>query len=296
MQHKENDYLNEEKHQKSKKKLGRIARIIMSVGVLAGVFLIVFGQVKAANIEKTMMADLEARLEQERIDNENLIQQLQVTKQELEAEKQQSAVSKAELESQIEALEAQKNTLSKQQTNEFLSRGFSEKYYDLKAQMDAISRDISKIRDEIWDIDRRVSEIDNEIRKISNGWYDPTSEINVKSEKSEIEWEKSAAKRSGFFAIPIIMFSLMAGGILLATANRRGMMAFQAQAMMPVANEGLGNIAPTLGRAAEQIARGFKRGMSDEDPRKDDLSCPFCKAPIQDRNATHCEYCRSRVR
>lgn len=42
--------------------------------------------------------------------------------------------------------------------------------------------------------------------------------------------------------------------------------------------------------------RDIRQGFKGEDTRKEGLSCPFCKAPIKDSYATHCEYCRGRVR
>ena len=48
-------------------------------------------------------------------------------------------------------------------------------------------------------------------------------------------------------------------------AKQRHIVAFQAQQVMPVAKESIDEIAPTIGNAAGEIAKGIKKGLKDED-------------------------------
>ena len=62
-----------------------------------------------------------------------------------------------------------------------------------------------------------------------------------------------------------------AGGIMMITAHRREITAYTMQQTMPVAQEGIEKITPTVANAAESIAqsisKGIKDGMKDEDKK-----------------------------
>lgn len=47
-------------------------------------------------------------------------------------------------------------------------------------------------------------------------------------------------------------------------AKRRNIFAFQAQQVIPVAKEGIEEMAPTIGNAAGEIAKGIKKGLKDD--------------------------------
>lgn len=55
------------------------------------------------------------------------------------------------------------------------------------------------------------------------------------------------------------------GGMLLILAHRREITAFTTQQVMPVAKEGIDEMAPTIGNAAGEIAKGIKKGLSDDE-------------------------------
>ena len=61
------------------------------------------------------------------------------------------------------------------------------------------------------------------------------------------------------------LFVAAVGGIILLIAHRREITAFTTQQVMPVAKEGIDEIAPTVGKAAEKIAKGVKKGINDAD-------------------------------
>ena len=63
----------------------------------------------------------------------------------------------------------------------------------------------------------------------------------------------------GFICFTTLIFS----GFMFMIAKRRSIYAFQAQQVMPVAKEGINEMAPTLGNAAGEIAKGVKKGLDD---------------------------------
>ena len=48
-------------------------------------------------------------------------------------------------------------------------------------------------------------------------------------------------------------------------ANRREIIAYRTQQVMPIAKGSIEQMSPTLGVAAEQIAKGVKKGLSDSE-------------------------------
>ena len=84
-------------------------------------------------------------------------------------------------------------------------------------------------------------------------------------------------------ALMVLMPCLAIGGMLILTSKRRNIMAYTIQQTMPVAQEGIEKMAPTIGRAgasiakemapvygeiAKEIGKGIKEGMKDEDKNK----------------------------
>ena len=84
---------------------------------------------------------------------------------------------------------------------------------------------------------------------------------------------RTAGKAIGgflFFAFGGLMstagFGLsVAGGIVLIISHRRGIAAYTTQQVMPVAQEGINKMAPTIGNAAKEIAKGIKEGINEAD-------------------------------
>lgn len=64
-----------------------------------------------------------------------------------------------------------------------------------------------------------------------------------------------------FVAFP---FGLMIPLMTFSIAFRREMTAFSAQQFMPVAQEGIDKMSPTIGNAAGEIAKGIKKGLNDD--------------------------------
>lgn len=81
----------------------------------------------------------------------------------------------------------------------------------------------------------------------------------------------------GLFALGAVMdtfgFGLIAvGGMILFFAHRREITAFTTQQVMPVAQEGIEKITPTVANAAESVAqsisKGIKKGKEESENNK----------------------------
>ena len=70
-----------------------------------------------------------------------------------------------------------------------------------------------------------------------------------------------ASTGSIMFGAFICIATCMISGSIFMVSKRRQMLAFHVQQVMPVAKEGVEEIAPTLGKAAEEIAKGVKKGI-----------------------------------
>ena len=89
---------------------------------------------------------------------------------------------------------------------------------------------------------------------------------------NSITKEYCAAKnRTGDFAskalimigIFICIATCMFSGFLFLASKGRQIYAFGAQQVMPVAKEGVDEMAPTIGKAAGEIAKGIKKGINE---------------------------------
>lgn len=74
-----------------------------------------------------------------------------------------------------------------------------------------------------------------------------------------------ASTGSIMFGAFICIATCMIAGSIFMFAKRRHILAFSAQQVMPVAKEGINEMAPTIGNAAGEIAKGIKKGLNDAD-------------------------------
>lgn len=74
-----------------------------------------------------------------------------------------------------------------------------------------------------------------------------------------------ASTGSIMLGVFICIATCMISGFVFIFAKQRHIVAFQAQQVMLVAKEGIDEIAPTIGNAAGEIAKGIKKGLEDED-------------------------------
>ena len=67
-----------------------------------------------------------------------------------------------------------------------------------------------------------------------------------------------------FGAFIIVASSMIAVSIYIF-GKRREIAAFTTQQVMPIAKEGINEMAPTIGNVAGEIAKGIKEGIKDDD-------------------------------
>jgi len=81
----------------------------------------------------------------------------------------------------------------------------------------------------------------------------------------------------GLFAIGSFMLTIgfgltIAGGIVMFIAHRREITAYTTQQVMPIAQEGIQKMAPTVGSAmgtiGKELAKGIKEGINEADNNK----------------------------
>ena len=65
---------------------------------------------------------------------------------------------------------------------------------------------------------------------------------------------------SAFISIPMIGIGIF----LLISSKQRQMSAYMIQQQMPIAQEGLEKMSPSMGNAAKEIAKGVKEGLKDD--------------------------------
>lgn len=217
------DYLNEETYQKNKKKITKLALIVLIIGILIGGSLIATGLIKQRNINLQYSDESKS----------NISKQLETEKQNLTTKKSQlekkgikyDAFSKYtdgeayDLKIITKALDPSFNHCA---FDEFKNNSLTSKYCSLKIQLNDVSNDFNK-------------------------------------------------SFNSFSSIPFYMFgsfviiaSCMISGSIYMFSKRREITAFTTQQVMPIAQEGIEKMAPSIGNVAKEISKGIKEGMKDD--------------------------------
>ena len=216
-------YLTEENYERSKKKIKRIAIIILVLGLLIGGSLIATGIIKSSRVETNLL----------------------------------NTSSKEELQAEIDSLNSELADLRTKQDQEFKSNGFSDEYY--------------RLDNEIHIKETKVFALNTKIMK---------NDLGFNSSKEYI----TKAKYVPFymFGIFIIIASCMFSSVIYFSTKQREIIAYQAQQFMPIAQEGIEKVVPTIGKAnasiakemtpiygdiAKEISKGIKEGLKDEEKK-----------------------------
>lgn len=154
----------------------------------------------------------------------------------------------ADIESKIDAAELEIKSLRNEQQRIFMEdKGFSDRYYEKDAEIIVKENELSKLKNS-------NSDLKDELWKIQSGYNDT---------KNSIESSKYIPFYM-FGAFIIIASSMMAGSIYMF-GKRREIAAFTTQQVMPVAKEGINEMAPTIGNVAGEIAKGIHNGINESD-------------------------------
>lgn len=272
------EFLTEENYEKGKKKIKTIALVILIVGVLIGGSLIVAGLVKQSNINAQYSEESKA----------NKAQQLQAEKQklteELDTEKQNLITSKTTLEDKIKPIEDEIKKLEREPFT-----GFNDAYYAREDRIEELEKSIESDKKSISVIDDALDEgFDHcSFSETKNNTYtskycslkNQVIKKNAEITGLDIEFSDFNKDFDSFDSIPlygfggfIIVVSCMISLSIFMVSKRREITAFAVQQTMPIAQEGIEKMTPTIGNAAgsiassiaEGITRGIEKGKEDK--------------------------------
>lgn len=244
------ELLNEENYEKGKKKLTTIALTVVIIGILIGGSLIVLGLTRSSSSKTDSV------------------------KQQIEEEKNNLISIKSELESKIKPIQNEITSLKREKFT-----GFDDDYYSRQDRISELTKSI--------ETDVKTIGTINDVIEDGSGTCN-TFEMNYSYTSkycSLVEKLSSISNKS--YSIPfymiggfIIIASCMLAMPLFIITKNREILAFGTQQVMPVAQEGLEKMAPTVGKAgaemakqmtqtygeiAKEISKGIKEGIKDED-------------------------------
>lgn len=247
------EYLTEENYLKGKKKLVKIALIIFVTGLLIGGGFITAGIVKTNEAKKT----------NEEIESTPGV----VSRTEAEVQNDIDATK-----TKIDGLTTEITSLQREKSQIFREEGFSDRYY-------AKEDEATLKQKEKADLQIQLSQYKTELWKIQSGYNDTKNEIFQNANKISTSDYVFLFIIGGF----IIISSSMIAGSLYLISKQREITAFTAQQIMPIAQEGMEKMAPTVGKVgktiaqemapaygeiAKEISKGIKKGKMEAEKEK----------------------------
>lgn len=282
------EYLSEEKYQQVNSKIKSKGKLITNITLSIGILLILTGVILLIINKKDNNSTNN--------DDDLLDSQIVAKENEIEAEKEN-------LKTKLSDVKADLNT--KKQA--LLSKGIKESHnyndgeaYDLYILDNALDPGF----DHCWFDEYQKNELTKDYCTLTNlingDDHEYTCENNdviekyctLKTELSNLRndnlWNSDIdVERESLIHIPLIMIgffvtvvSLMAKFMLFSVTHRREIAAYTAQQVMPLAQEGIEKMAPTVGKAgksiakemapvygemAKEVSKGIKEGLKDEE-------------------------------
>lgn len=226
-------YLTEEHYEKGKKVILTVAIIVLVIGITIGVALIIGGISKLNSTS-------------ENSSNNTTIEEDAMTEEEID-------LKIAEIDNQINEINQNLNSLKAEKSQEFMANGFSEKYYEIDSEIETENKKIS-------DLNQEKFILESEKQLTNNGFIDDFEEGGP---------ENLASKGFGGMMIMggvmVLIFTALISGKLFMIYKRREILAFTAQQVIPVAQEGIDEMAPTIGNVAKEVAKGISSGIKDKE-------------------------------
>ena len=242
------EFLTEENYEKGKKKLKNIALIILIVGMVIGLGLIITGAVLSSNA-KGMNIDLNPEQE-----NTEVLR----SESEVQADINTIKPKVSSLESQLLVLETELSQIQ-------LTEGLTDKYYAKLSEKETKETELLNLKTELENYKTELAKIKNNTSK---------DEFNSQLNQFEGLFNNASenvakAKYAGYYIFGA--FIMIGSGIislaLYLFAKRREITAFTVQQTMPLAQEGIEKMAPTVGGAVgtigKEIAKGIKEGINE---------------------------------
>lgn len=259
------ELLNEEKYQSNKKKISTIALLILIIGLLLGGILISLGVIKSNEINSKYSEPYK----------DNLMKQLKIEEKNLHGEKEK-------LEEKIKPAEDEIKKLSRVKFE-----GFDDEYYKRQDRIEELSKSISadkkqlSIINEVLENGEFACHFEAKNNKLTSKYCDMVTNLV----KSSNDFNKSFDLSDSYVYYGlggfVIFSSLMISAAVYSITKRREIMAFSAQQMMPLAQEGLEKMAPSVGKAGaemiEEIAPTYKKVAKDVAPIYGDIAKEITK-------------------
>ena len=239
--------LNEENYQKGVKKLKLISLVVLIIGLLIGGSLIATGLSKKSEINSQYSEESKATLSEQ-----------------IETEKQKLINEKAQLEAKIKPTEDEIKSLEREPFT-----GFDDAYYARKDRIEELEKSIESDKNSIEVINDALDETFSHCSfgETKNNSY-TSKYCDLKNQLGEItDFNKDF---DSFETIPyymiggfIILASCMIAGSIFMFAKKRDIAAFSMQQTMPLAQEGIEKMSPTVGKAAGTIGKEIAKGISE---------------------------------
>ena len=147
---------------------------------------------------------------------------------------------------------------------EELNKKISDKKYEcdsIKMETDSWFEKSNKCDNEVLSLEEQVDELESEEFDLENTDYEFDKKFN-----------SVGSTRYFMFGVFIIIATLIISLSIFMFAKRREIMAFGMQQTMPLAQEGIEKMAPTVGNAAGTIAKdvaaGIKEGINSNQENK----------------------------
>lgn len=243
------EYLNEENYQKGKKKITNVALIVLIIGLLIGGSFIAIGFNRQSKVDAKYSTENKANLEEQ-----------------AETERQNLLKVKSELEEKIKPT---KDEIKRLQREPFT--GFDDAYYEREDKIEELEQSIASEEKDLSVINGVLNDAEFDC-KFDGGKNKKTStycSLITQLEKTSNSFNKSFDSFSSFPFYMLGGFSILASCMIAFSiymvTKRREIMAFTTQQVMPVAQEGMDKMAPTIGNVAKEITKGIKEGLKDEE-------------------------------
>lgn len=253
-------YLDEEKYQRSVKKLKGLALTILLIGLISGGLLIARGIILINTDTSTPFKDIEKKVTKtvDTTKQEEIKKQIEEVKEEIKKATDDLKVVKDEL-SNLEAKE-------KEFLENYANLPDKSQLADVMSQIATKSKEVSEKAKNELELEDKKNKLESELKSL-----DVKEEIEEKS-NTEIFGEDFTrnyriVKYSWYFGLGgfIIIASLMISGFIYLNAKRREINAFVVQGHMPIVKESAEELGPTARNVSREITRGIKEGLEDEE-------------------------------
>lgn len=276
------EYLTEENYESGKKKIKIIALVTLVIGILIGGSIIGIGLIKQKQVNFQYSEENKNNIK------EQLELEMQQLTQELDAEKQNLLTSKSTLENKIKPIKEEIKKLEREKSDAFRSNGYNwDKYYEIEDKIEELNESIKNDENSLSIIEDALDDRCS-LSKIQDNTY-TSKYCSLKDQVTKKDDEIEGLDREftdfnkEFDSFDSIFFYMIGGFIILVSvviasnkfrfAKGREFVAFTTQQVMPIEQEKIEKMSPTVGKAAgtigKEIAKGIKDGINDANEEKE---------------------------